>query len=109
MSINKLQQLSAVLLFSLFASLSFAQSTGAVQGVVTDAAGASIPNAALTINNQATGEARNIATDSTGAYSLPSLPVGTYRIEVKSAGMAAEAASNVIISVGTITRQDFLA
>jgi len=104
---SSLTRLTTLLIFCLFSALSFAQSTGAIQGVIVDAAGAPIPNASLTLRNQATGAERPISTDAAGAYSVPSLAVGSYQITVKSAGMAQITASNIVVSVGTITKQDF--
>src|SRR5579871_5691661 len=85
----------------------FAQSTGTIQGTVTDASGAAVPNASVTIRNQATGEERTTQTDAAGLYVVPSLPVGTYRIEVKASGMQTTAATDLPLQVGTTARQDF--
>src|SRR5271165_2457543 len=101
---NALFSVLALLIF--FAGTAFAQSTGSIQGTVYDAAGAVIPNAAMTIRHQSTGEERTTVTDSSGIYVAPSLAVGTYRVEVKSAGMQPTAA-NIEVSVGTVSRQDF--
>src|SRR5271165_7614317 len=101
---NALFSVLALLIF--FAGTAFAQSTGSIQGTVYDAAGAVIPNAAMTIRHQSTGEERTTVTDSSGIYVVPSLAVGTYRVEVKAAGMQPTAA-NVEVSVASVTRQDF--
>ena len=84
-----------------------AQSTASITGTVTDATGAVIPNATVTVRNQNTGEERTMQTDSAGIYAVPSLPVGTYRVEVKSSGMQTTAAPNLVLNVGTTVRQDF--
>ena len=100
----------SLLLLSLcfvFAGCVFAQSTGAIQGSVFDASGAAIPGAAVTIHSDANGTDRILATDSAGTYFVPSLAVGTYRVQVKAPGMAQISATNVIVSVGTTTQQDF--
>lgn len=83
------------------------QSTGAIRGTVFDPTGAPIPAAMVTIHEQNTGQDRTATTDSAGIYSAPSLPVGTYRVEVKAAGMAAAVANGVVLPVGTTVRQDF--
>jgi hypothetical protein len=46
-------------------------------------------------------------TDAAGIYALPSLPIGTYRIEVKSQGMQTTVATNLPLEVGSNVRQDF--
>jgi hypothetical protein len=92
---------------SVFSGLVCAQSTGSIGGTVTDAVGAVIPNASVTVQSQGTGESHATRTDVSGIYLVPSLPVGTYRIEVKSSGMQTTFASGVELSVGSALRQDF--
>lgn len=87
--------------------MAFSQSTGSIGGTVTDAAGAVVPNADVTVRNQSTGEEHVTKTDVSGIYLVPSLPVGTYRVEVKSPGMQTTAATGVRISVDSSVRQDF--
>ena len=91
----------------LIAGAAFAQSTGSIQGTVTDPAGATVPGAQVTIHNQSTDEERNTSTDSAGIYLVPSLAVGRYRVQVKAPGMQPMAASDLDISVGSTVRQDF--
>lgn len=98
--------IAGVLLLSLTGIL-LAQSTATVQGTVSDQAGAAVPNAAVSARNQDTGEERATQTDSTGAYLLPSLPRGTYRIEAKAPGLQTVAAANVVLEVGRAIVQDF--
>ena len=56
------------------ASPSFAQSTGAIQGLVTDSQGGILPGVAVTVRNTATGIDRVIPTDPAGRYLAASLP-----------------------------------
>src|SRR5579872_4479675 len=98
---------SAITAFLVFADLAFPQSTGTIQGTVTDATGAAVPNAPITVSNERTGEERATSTDASGIYVAPSLPVGTYRVTVKAAGMAPTTANNVEVPVGSTVRQDF--
>ena len=85
----------------------YAQSTSQIQGVVTDATGAALSNATVTVHNQATGEERTTETDTAGLYVVPSLAPGTYTVQVKAQGMQTTVANNVVLQVGTTTRQDF--
>src|SRR5258708_5239520 len=91
----------------LFAGAASAQSTATVVGTVSDATGASVPNATVTIRNQNTGEERATVTDATGSYVVPSLAVGTYRVEVKSPSMQTVIASNLVLEVGSTISQAF--
>jgi hypothetical protein len=91
----------------LFVGSAFGQSTGTITGTVFDATGSVIPNTPVTVRNQGTGAERIAATDSSGIYLVPSLPVGTYRVEVKANGMQPTAATDLDVQVATVTRQDF--
>jgi hypothetical protein len=84
-----------------------AQSTGTIQGSVTDQSGASVPKAAVTVRNMATGEERSFTTDDSGLYVVPSLPVGSYTVGVKAAGLQPTTVGNVIVEVSRAVQQDF--
>src|SRR5713101_4916501 len=96
-SLTLMRVVAATLL--VFAPLAFAQSTATLQGTVQDATGAFVPNARVTVHNEGTGEERVTQTDETGSYLVSSLPVGSYRVEVKSAGMQTMVANNVPLEV----------
>ncbi len=84
-----------------------AQSTGVIQGSVTDATGAAVPKASVTVKNIATGEERTFTTDETGLYVVPSLPVGHYEVRVKAAGLQSTTAMDLVLEVGRTVQQDF--
>src|SRR6266853_2320056 len=90
-----------------FAPSVFAQSTGAIQGTVTDPSGAAVPTAIVTVKDPAHGVDRSQTTDSAGIYYVPSLPVGTYSVEVKAVGLAQTAAKGLIVEVGSTVTQNF--
>ena len=90
-----------------FAGIALAQSTGSIRGTITDATGALLPNATVTVSNRGTGETHALKTDSAGLYSLPSLPPGAYKVEVAAAGMQTVVANDLVVAVGTTTTQDF--
>ena len=85
----------------------FGQSTGAIQGTVTDASGAVVANAMVRVTDPAHGVDRTQATDSAGLYYVPSLPVGTYSVEVRAPGLAPTETRGLILNVGTTVTQDF--
>src|SRR5215472_4544117 len=84
----------------------FCQSTGGIQGIVTDPAGAPIPGASVTARSEGTGEERTTTTESSGDYLIPSLPVGNYRLDIKAPGMAPLAVTGLAVTVGGTTKQD---
>jgi hypothetical protein len=77
-----------------------AQVTGAtLSGTVTDASGAVIANAQVSIKNTATGITKDSTTDSAGFYTVPNLPAGPYEVKVTAAGFNT-AVSKVTLAVG---------
>jgi len=65
----------------------WAQSDNAnVSGVITDPSGASVPNAKVTLKNQASGLSREATTNASGVYSIPTVPPGMYTVTVEAPG-----------------------
>jgi len=93
--------------FIVVSLLAFAQSTATIQGTVSDASGAVVPNATVTIHNIDTGSDRALTTDAQGFYSAAALPVGRYRIEVKSQGMQTAIVNDFRLEVGRVGEQNF--
>jgi hypothetical protein len=62
--------------------------TGTISGTVTDASGASVPAAAVTVRNLDTNVSRNAATESDGRFRFPALTVGRYEVTVEAKGFA---------------------
>src|ERR1022692_3503748 len=96
-----------VTIVAVMATGAMAQSTATVQGVVTDASGAVVPNAEVTIRNQGTGATRAEHTDSAGIYVAASLEVGTYSVQAKAAGFQTINATGIELNVGQTVTQDF--
>src|SRR5262245_54916247 len=94
-------QLKWALLLSLpVAFVLFAQGElGTFNGTITDPSGAAIAGAAVKVVNPETGVEFNTKTNDAGIYRLPSLPAGTYRITVSSAGFKSAVRENVVLSV----------
>ncbi len=59
---------------------------GRILGTVTDASGAVVTNAQVTIANTATNVSRSLGTNSAGEYSAPSLDPGIYTVTAAAAG-----------------------
>ncbi len=89
------------------ALIASAQFNSAIQGVVTDSAGAAIPGAAVTVANVETGVARTVETQEDGLYRVLSLAPGQYRIAVRRAGFAEAVRESVTLATGQALRADF--
>jgi hypothetical protein len=70
-------------------------------GDVKDSSGGVLPGATVTATNAATGLARTVYTDSEGAYVLPNLPVGPYRLVVTLEGFATYNRDGIVLQVGS--------
>ena len=87
MKIRLLITVSLLLLFLTLPSTSSGQSTyGAVVGVATDASGAILPGANITLTEVQTAFARTSVSDHTGAFEFQNLTQGLYRLDVEMAG-----------------------
>ena len=97
------QRLLLVALVLLLAMPAFAQKfTAAIRGTVTDPTDAATSGAKVTLLNEATGVSRTVTTNTSGAYSFPDLPVGSYRVEVESAGFKTAVQTKVVINVADV-------
>lgn len=67
-----------------FCCPAFAQFNASIQGTVTDASGAVIPNATIKATNQETGVSSSTQTTGAGVYRLAGLPPGVYTVTVSA-------------------------
>ncbi len=84
---------------------SYAQSqalNGQIEGIVTDANGAALPNAAITVRNIETGAERQITSDESGVYRAPLLPLGTYRITVELPNFKRLVRDGITVNTGQV-------
>src|SRR5918992_923023 len=80
--------------------------TASVTGLVTDTAGAVVPNASVTLKNKATNVETTATTDSSGYYNFASVPVGVYAVTVESQGFKRVVLEEVKLEVGQKARVD---
>jgi Carboxypeptidase regulatory-like domain/TonB dependent receptor len=80
---------------------------GSITGTVADSSGAVVPNVAINVTNQQTGEVRATAANQTGEYTLLDVLPGTYSIEVPhSANFAAAKVDGIQVEVNRQVRVD---
>lgn len=80
--------------------------TGSVVGVVTDATGAGIPTASVSLTNTETSDRRTAGADNTGAYQFLILPPGYYRLEVEKMGFKRFVRNGIQVTVQGAVRVD---
>lgn len=78
--------LVAVLIGSLPRMTRAVNDTGKIIGTVTDASGAIVPDAVVTVINQATGAFRRMQSDASGDFNFELLPIGQYSVKVEKPG-----------------------
>ncbi len=94
--------LSSLLVFSATSALSQSQSiNGTIRGQVTDATGAPLPNATVSVKNTDNGYLRELTTDSDGRYLAPNLPIGTYSVTASSPSFAPLAQIGIHVAAGS--------
>jgi hypothetical protein len=86
----------------LFAAAVSAQtiSTSQIRGTVQDASGGAVAGADVKLIEVNTGAVRSAVSGNDGAYSLPDLSVGTYRLEVSKSGFNKYVQTGILLQVG---------
>lgn len=88
-----------------FCGLSMAQSTteGAIAGTVYDSKNAVVPNAQVSVRNDATNAGQMITTDASGQFRAIKLQPGTYTVTVTAGGFSTYKATSVVVEIGNVT------
>jgi Carboxypeptidase regulatory-like domain len=106
----RIVRMTALALLSLaMAGELFAQAgaTGTILGTVTDAAGAVVPNAKITVTNTATKLSFETTTNSAGDYNAPALNPGAYAVAAEARGFQKAVVSSFTLTVNQHARVDF--
>src|SRR5262245_47160373 len=100
--------LAAALMLLCFSSIRLvAQTTfGTITGVVRDSSGAVLPDATVSITNDKTGFSRQVTTDATGNYLVPSLLPATYTVTTELKGFKKAVNAGVNLLVNQTVRHD---
>src|SRR5215471_14231043 len=75
---------------------------GTINGTVTDATGAFVPNAQVKATETATNIDRNTVTTSDGQFAFKDIPLGIYKVTVSAPGFATTTIDKVQVVAGTI-------
>ena len=96
-----------VLVILASAGAAYSQAVNAtLLGTVTDATGAVVPNAKITITETQTGVIHTTQTNESGNWIVPNLPPGIYAASVEATGFKKETRRDVTLVVDTTTRVD---
>ena len=80
---------------------------GSLDGTVTDASGAAVPNATVVAVQTETNVETKATSTASGIYRMPYLPLGTYRISVSAPGFRTAVAENITLRVAQNLTVDF--
>jgi hypothetical protein len=93
--------LCAVYSVLLLSTVALAQrDLGTITGTVVDAQGAGVPNAQVTITNEATGVSYDTVTTDAGAYTRPAVNPGSYTVKVTAPGFQVAEQKGVVVNPG---------
>lgn len=81
--------------------------TATLQGTVTDASGAAVPDAMVQVKNVNTGAAQTTTSNGQGRYNLPDLAVGAYDMQISKAGFQTSLRKGITLNVGAAVVADF--
>src|SRR2546426_5853748 len=78
-----------------------AVSVAQITGTVKDQSGARLPGVEIKVTHGETGYLRNVITDETGAYIIPNLPVGPYKLEASLPGFTTHVQTGIVLQVNS--------
>ncbi|MGA2421398.1 MAG: carboxypeptidase-like regulatory domain-containing protein [Candidatus Acidiferrum sp.] len=86
-----------------FGAAAHAQTVASISGAITDASGAVLTGATITVKNDETGAQRIVTADDAGRYDVESLAVGQYEVKAEAAGFRPEIRTGIALVVGQHT------
>jgi hypothetical protein len=84
------------------------ETTSAIIGQVSDASGAMVPGATITIRNAETGLQRAATSDDSGRFNFPQLKPGTYSVRVEAQGFEPQQNDSVSAGLGQKQSANFI-
>ena len=82
------------------------QDTATITGTVTDASGAVVPGAAITVTNVQTNISVRTQSDSAGSYVVPSLRPGEYSVTTERSGFPKVVRTGITLQIAQVARID---
>src|SRR5436305_6300660 len=73
--------------------------TGSITGTVTDASGAVVNGAKVTLTNEGTGAALSLTTRSDGSYTFRPVRIGSYKIDASAQGFKTVSQTHIVVNV----------
>src|SRR6187402_218541 len=103
---SRIKPLLFLIALCLFTRHSHAQILGELRGKITDASGASLPGARITLTQTSNGVSQALQATSAGEYSYTQLNSGTYSVSVEKPGFSRLERSGITVTTGQTVRLD---
>jgi hypothetical protein len=87
---------------SMFIHPAAAQSTSVLEGTLVDASNAAVPDAKVTLTNQATQVTYRSISNNLGVFRVTALPLGIYRAEIEAKGFKPWVESGLMLEAGQV-------
>jgi hypothetical protein len=81
--------------------------TGSIAGTVFDSSGAALPGASLEVTGPNLPRALTTTSDSTGNYTFPAVPAGSYSVAATASGFTSMKQIGINVVLGRISRVEF--
>ena len=95
-----------MVLVSVPSALAQTTSSGTLRGTVKDPAGATVPNATLTLINERTKDERTTTSSSEGSYAFTAVTPGNYTLKVEARGFKTASLSSVAVETNSVRGLD---
>ena len=79
--------------------------TASLGGTVEDPAGAVVPDATVTVQNEGTGLTRTVMTQANGTFLFPALTIGNYKLTVTKQGFTTYVQTGIVLTVNQAATQ----
>ena len=97
---RRLRDFALCILLLVIAADVWAQGAAQISGLVRDESGAVLPGVTVTVTQTDTGFKRTAVTNEDGAYSMPNLVTGPYRLEAQLQGFRTFTRTGIVLQVG---------
>jgi Carboxypeptidase regulatory-like domain len=87
-------------------SAGWGQDNAVVTGTVMDPTGAAVPNVSISLTNTATGQARQVTSNTSGVFLFANVGVGHYTLEASVAGFQKYAKTDLSVNVAQTLQED---
>jgi hypothetical protein len=113
MNMKKLQSVGLAILCAMLVALAWGANrawaqevTASITGTVTDASGAAIVGANVTVKSVERGVTYTAVTNGDGLYRISQLPVGSYDLKVEKTGFASDVYPAFVLTLNQVARID---